>query len=131
MPNKFNQYQADRSREDREARTKIHPIWRGVGFAFIVLIPILSYAATDLIIQQNSKSNWFPFPYDLMAKPGDFIYNGDPLLYLKIILTIAFMLALYAIFMLITFMVNSAFGSPRYGPYDVPPINAKVRKRAR
>ncbi len=131
MPNKYNQFQADRSREDRAAKARIHPIWRGVGFAFIVLIPILSYAATDLLIQQNTKSHWFPLPYDIMAKPGEFLYNGDPLLYLKILLTITFMLVLYSIFTLITFMINSAFGPPRYGPYDVPPINVKVRKRAR
>lgn len=131
MPNKFNQYQLDKSREIREARNRIHPIWRGVGFAFIVLIPILSYAITELLLQQNAKSNWFPMPYDLMARPGNFLYNGDPLLYLKIILTVTIVLAFYAIFMLITFLINSAFGSPRYGPYDVPPINAKVRRRAR
>lgn len=110
---------------------KIHPIWRGVGFVMMVLIPIISYAATEVLIAQNTKSNWFLWPYDLMAKPGELLYNGDPMLYLKILGTILFMLVFYGIFTLITFAVNSIFGVSRYGPYDVPPISAKARKKAR
>ena len=118
--------------EDRAYKPKTaHPIWRGVGFAMIVLIPLISYAASEVLIQQNQKSNIFPWPYDLLAKPGDFLWNGDTLLYFKILLTITFMLILFALFTLITFLFNSAFGVPRYGPYDVPPIKARVRKRAR
>lgn len=116
---------------EEKIQNKIHPIWRGVGFAFLVLIPLISYAATEVLVQQNQKLGFFPWPYDIVAKPGDLIYNGDPLLYFKILITIAFMLVLFAIFSLITFMVNSAFGAPRYGPLDVPPINARVRKKAR
>jgi hypothetical protein len=112
-------------------RPKVHPIWRGVGFVMMILIPIVSYAATEVLIQQNTKAPFFPWPTDLIARPGDFLYNGDPLLYFKILITITFMLILYALFTLITFLLNSAFGSPRYGPYDLPPIKGRVRKRAR
>jgi hypothetical protein len=111
--------------------TKIHPVWRGVGFAFLILIPIVSYAATEVLVQQNQKMGYFPWPYDIVAKSGDLLYNGDPLLYFKILITITFMLVLYALFTLITFLINSAFGAPRYGPHDVPPIRGKVRKKAR
>jgi len=130
MP-KYSSYQSERQREEREQRRHIHPIWRGVGFALIILIPILSYAATEVFIKWNSETNQFPWPYDLMARPGNFLYNGDPWLYYKIILTLAFMLVLYAIFTFFTFILNSAFAPPRYGPYDVPPIKGRVRKRAR
>jgi len=130
MP-KHGGFQRESSREEREARTRIHPIWRGVGFALMVLIPILSYAGTEVILQQNAKANWFPMPYDLVARPGNFLFNGDPWLYLKIIITVTLMLVLYAIFTLFTFIINSAFAPSRYGPYDVPPIKGKVRKRAR
>lgn len=118
--------------EDQSIRPRgVHPIWRGVGFAMIILIPIISYAATEVLIQQNMKSNFFPWPVDILAKPGDLLWNGDVLLYFKILMTVTFMLVLYAIFTLVTFLINSAFGAPRYGPYDVPPIRARVRKRAR
>ncbi len=130
MP-KYGSYQRESTREEREARMRIHPVWRGVGFAFVILIPILAYAGTEVILQQNASAGWFPMPNDLAARPGDFLYNGDPWLYLKIILTVTLMLVFYAIFTLITFVMNSMFAPPRYGPYDAPPIKGKVRKRAR
>ena len=112
-------------------KPKVHPIWRGVGFGLIILIPIISYAGMEVIIQQNMKSNFFPWPYDIMAKPGDFLWNGDPLLYFRITIVVAIMMVLFALFTLVTFLINSAFGTPRYGPMDVPPIRAKVNRRAR
>jgi hypothetical protein len=130
MP-KNTSYQRESSREERERAQQIHPIWRGVGFAFAILIPVLSYAATEILLQLNEASNWFPMPYDLVARPGNFLYNGDPWLYLKIILTVAFVLVLYALFTFVTFLANSLFSPARLGPYDVPPVRGKVRKRAR
>ncbi len=130
MP-KFSAYQRETTREEREARKRIHPIWRGVGFALIILIPILSYAGMVVLLQQNAEKNWFPMPADLVARPGMFLYNGDPWIYFKIVIVVAFMLVLYALFTLVTFLISSAFAPSQYGPYDVPPIKGKVRKRAR
>jgi hypothetical protein len=127
---KYDQYQ-DRSKKQERPQEKIHPIWRGIGFAMMVFIPIFAYACTEVLVQQNQKSNFFPWPMDIMAKPGDLLWNGDPLLYFKILITITIMFLLYALFTLFTVSMNSAFGSPRYGPYDLPPIEAKVRKKAR
>jgi hypothetical protein len=127
----MGQFRFDDPKKQEKEKVKIHPIWRGVGFVMMIIIPIISYAATEVLIKQNMISNWFPWPYDLFAKPGEFLYNGDYLLYLKIILTVAFSLLIYAIFTLVTFVLSSAFGRTRLGPYDAPPINAKVRKKAR
>jgi hypothetical protein len=121
-----------KSQTDKDdLRPKIHPIWRGVGFGMMILIPIISYAGMEILIQQNMKSNFFPWPYDIMAKPGEVLWNGDPLLYFKILVVVVIMFVLFALFTLVTFLINSAFGVPRYGPMDVPPSNAKVRRRAR
>ena len=127
----MSRYKYANARQPEKEKVKIHPIWRGIGFLMIVIIPIISYAATEVLIAQNMKSNWFPLPYDLMAQPGQLFYNGDPMVYFKIIITIAFMLLFYGLFTLVTFAMNSIFGGTRYGPYDVPPITAKVRKKAR
>jgi len=120
----------DQARREKPKPT-IHPIWRGVGFLMMVLIPVVSYSLTEVLILQNSQKNWVPLPYDLMAKPTDLFWAGDPLLYVKIISTLFFALFFFALFTLITSIVNRAFGGPRYGPYDVPPIEGKVRKKAR
>ena len=104
-------------------RPEIHPIWRGVGFGMIVLIPIVSYFASLLLIAQNEISKWVAIPPDLMAK------TGDPYLYIKIGMTIVLSLIVYVVFMLITFIAQRLFGPSRYGPMDAPPIQRKVRRR--
>ena len=130
MP-KYGGYRREVSLEEREARRAIHPVWRGVGFALIVLIPLLSYAAMQVLLQQNAEKNWFPLPVDLAAGPGNFLYAGDPWIYFKILVTVVIMLVLFALLTLVTFMITRAFAPPRYGPFDVPPIKGRVRKRAR
>ncbi len=127
---KYESQVKGKSREEREGRA--HPIWRGVGFGLAILIPIISYAASEELISANRKFQWIPMPTDLVARPGDFLYFGDPWIYLKIALTLAFMFVLFSVFMMITFAVNKATLDPsRTDPYYVPPIKGKVRKRAR
>jgi hypothetical protein len=130
MP-KHGVYQREVTREEREAKNQLHPVWRGVGFALLILIPIMSYAAMTVLWGQNQSAQWMPLPIDLVAKPGHFLYFGDPWIYVKIIITVTIMLIMYAILTLFTFVINSIFAPPRYGPFDVPPIRAKVNKRAR
>lgn len=127
---KYESQMRGKTREEREKRA--HPIWRGVGFGLAILIPIISYAGSEELIKANRKFGWLPMPTDLVARPGDFLYFGDPWIYLKIALTLMLMFVLYVVFMLITFAVNKATLDPaRMDPYYVPPIKAKVRKRAR
>ena len=105
-------------------RPEIHPIWRGVGFIMMILIPFISYFAGLLLINANKTSQWIAIPPELVAK-----ITSDPDLYLKIILTIAISLVIYFIFMLVTFVTYRFFGPRRYGPLDAPPIRRKARKR--
>ena len=113
-------------------RPEIHPIWRGVGFGMMVLIPIISYFATELLIAQNAISQWVVVPPDLLAHPGThlwFITVTDPYLYIKIVMTIALALVIYVIFLFITYAAQRLFGPSRYGPMDAPPVRRKVRRR--
>lgn len=104
-------------------KKEMHPVWRGVGLVFIIVIPIISVALALLLVGQNMEKHWLDFPVDLLVK------GKDPLLLIKAILSIAFILVLYAIFTMITFLANRFFGPPTAGPYDVP--NARFVKRKR
>jgi hypothetical protein len=113
-------------------RPEIHPIWRGVGFAMIILIPVVSYFASLLLIAQNEISKWVTITPDLLAKVGQkilFITIMDPYLYIKIGMTIILSLLIYVVFMLITFTAQKLFAPSRYGPTDAPPVQRKVRRR--
>ncbi|MDR3574941.1 MAG: hypothetical protein P4L50_13845 [Anaerolineaceae bacterium] len=102
---------------------RIHSVWRGIGFIFAILIPILAYYATLVVLDANNQKGWFQIPADLYYK------GADPLLYVKIVGTIAIGFLFYAIFLMIYFIVYSMFAPPRYGPTDVPPLHYRRVKR--
>jgi hypothetical protein len=95
---------------------KVHPVWRGVGFAFMILIPIFSYVSADLFLIENARSRWVIFPNNFYLAPP-----ADPQLLIRILITIVFMLILYAILTFVSLLIIRTFAPPRYGPLDVPP----------
>ncbi len=103
----------------------IHPIWRGIGFMMILIIPAISFLASMVLLDENSRQGWFPIPAEFISP------YVDPLLYVKIGMTVAITFVLYTITLLITFAMYRAVGPSRYGPLDAPPIKAKIRKRSR
>jgi hypothetical protein len=119
---KYDSYTANKPKPKKR---EVHPIWRGVGFILILLIPALSYVGTLLLIEENSKSGWFSIPRDLISP------YVEPYFYVKIILTIVFMFIFYAIFLFITALINRMIAPPRYSVYDVPPQAFRGKKKSR
>lgn len=122
----MTKYQSYSTREKTPKKKEIHPIWRGVGFALIILIPILSYASSILLLDANRANGWVKIPQELVIKGW-----GDPNLLMKIILTVVLSILLYGVFSLITFVLYSSLGPPRYGPYDVPPVQYRGKRYKR
>ncbi len=56
---KYRNYVSDKPNIQKDLQ-RVHPIWRGVGFAMMVLIPVISYAAEQVLLQQNQLHGWFP-----------------------------------------------------------------------
>jgi len=117
---KFSNYNRGRSREEKEV---IHPIWRGVGFIFLILAPVMGYYESLVLLAENKEKGWFNIPSDLLA-PG-----ADPDLYLKIGLTILLGFLFFFIFQFVGILIYRMVGPDRYGPMDIPPISGgKIRK---
>jgi len=115
-----------RPRDSMGSKTnRTHPIWRGVGFALLVLAPVMGYAASVLFLDLNNKNRWVPIPGDLL------IAAKDPFLLLKLILTLVFALIIFLIFQLLTFFIYRVAGPSRYGPLDVPPVKYKGKRYKR
>ena len=110
----MSKYDAYRPEKPRRRTMQVHPIWRGIGFVFMIVTPIVAFFATQLILEQNVEKRWFTIPRDLIAS------GSDPYLYVKILGTIAIVFVSYAIFMLITFVVYWILGPSRLGPMDTP-----------
>lgn len=107
-----------------QKKKEAHPIWRGIGFILAFAVPIFSYIAALEIFQQNQTQHWFPIPNDLIVPWG-----SDPYLAIKIFIAIVLIVVIFAVLSLVTFMVNSAFGAPRYGPLDSPPLRPEDKPR--
>lgn len=94
---------------------KMHPVWRGIGCAFLIIIPVISFLAADFFITNQAHFPWLIIPSDMVVP-----YTKDPLILVRVFYTAILICALYLILTIITFFINRFFGPSRYGPYDVP-----------
>jgi hypothetical protein len=120
---KYDAYARQKSTHDE--KQKVNPIWRGIGFLMMVLIPIGSYLASVELLRQNATQAWFPIPTDLLTN----IFS-DSYIFVKLFMTVIIAILVYAAFTLLRFLGNILFGPPRYGPLDSPPLkaNGKIHK---
>ena len=109
----------------RREKGDMHPIWRGIGFAIIVLSPILGWAAAILLFEANWQNKWVAIPRDLIVE------YKDPYILIKLILAAFIAFLIYIIFQLITFFLYKLFAPSRYGPMDVPSVNYKGKRYKR
>jgi hypothetical protein len=109
----------------RNEEKQAHPIWRGVGFGLMVLLPIISYATALILIGMNNTEHWIAIPRDLLVR------NQDPLLLIKVVLTLMIMAGFAIVLTLIFQILYSIFGPSRYGPTDVPPVAGRFKKYKR
>ena len=58
-------YDPDLARGKRERSREPHPFWRGVGLVMMILIPIISFAMSDLFIQWMKREKGFRIPEPL------------------------------------------------------------------
>jgi hypothetical protein len=116
---KYNNYWEEK--KPRKAKGP-HPIWMGIGFLLLIIIPGISWAASLLLIDENLKKGWFRFTPDMIA-PG-----ADPLLYIKLVCTLFISMGLFALMYAIYFMIYRFIGPKRYGPMDAPLGNYKVKR---
>jgi hypothetical protein len=115
-------------------RWRVHPIWRGIGLAMIILVPILSYTGAYMLVRENIKSKWFEVSGDLMQT-----VNFAPLLrmipelrgvvasfgkiyYLDLAFTVLFMVVGFGVLTILSGFLYRAMGPSRYGPVDAQPI---------
>lgn len=116
-------------------KPELHPILRGIGFALIILIPIVSYAAAVELLKYTTSMGWITLTADMLVKKGDLLYplvvnkTLPSSIYVILFLTLVIAVSLYALFSLFTFIIYRFFGPPMYSPYDVPPPRYKKRRK--
>lgn len=116
-----NYWEEKKPRKQKEP----HPIWRGIGFLMLIIVPFMSWAAATLLLDENSKQHWVYFERSMIA-PGPY-----PLLYIQIFLTIILSIFVFALIYFVYFTIYRFTGPSRYGPMDVPRGNERVKKYKR
>lgn len=128
-------------KDQQDRRWKIHPIWRGIGCAMILLIPIMAWFGAELFIQTNtilpisaSFKRPIAIPYSDIPEV-DRIISGfnhytasHNLLVSQFFFTGVFIFIGFGILSLIYAIFFKAAGPSRYGPFDVPPNLMKKRR---
>lgn len=119
----MGRYDSIQQQQKPERPWTVHPIWRGIGCIFLVLIPILSYLSATLIVDANVENRWIPIP-DILWGPSQF-----PLLYANLVATVFLTILAFGVLLIIYSFFYSSLGPPKYGPMDAPPPKKKrVRK---
>lgn len=118
--NKNAIFQKERVSKSEGAR--IHPVWRGIGFVMMIFIPVLSFLGATVIMDYNKTENWFPIPPEFIVS-----WPTDPYILMRLFITAILCFLIYALFMLITFMISGLFAPKRYIPPDLPPLQKKRR----
>ena len=138
----------NRYRFEKERPWTIHPIWRGIGCIWLILLPIMSYAGAWMFTRENLRNHWLPlnksltsqirlpvidwsflsFPLDLNVLirwiPGQPLYNSDILFFIAFLfLGIGIMSTVYA------FLYRSM--APTRGPFEAPEVDSQRRRRRR
>jgi hypothetical protein len=92
---------------------EIHPVWSGIGCLLLILLPILSFAAARLLVQENMRQQWVLIPrymwYGFFIAPFGQIYLVD--IAIAILLLVVFFGLLTVIYSFIIRIFNPRYGS--------------------
>jgi len=128
-------FSSQKYRKERQERPwVIHPVWRGIGCALILLIPIMAWYAAVLFFQTNKTiplsytiSKPITIPYSQVQEIDRIlaIFNqytvSHNLIVGQFLLTVVFLFIGFGILSLIYAVFFKAAGPSRYGPFDIPP----------
>jgi hypothetical protein len=116
--------------QGRKARNpEPHPIWRGLGCVFMVIIPLLSMGLADLLIDANFANGWIRIPRNLLntfTVPGVMTITS---FYAKAAFTVVIAVILFGLYTVFYASLYSMFGPPKLGPQDVPPVRPRRKVR--
>jgi hypothetical protein len=125
-------------------RSEIHPIWRGIGFIISLITPIISAAATLVVIDLGKAQKW-SFMYGLSGtvRFPDYAYNtpyvnivanylsGIPYLLAMVLFFLLFLILFSGIFAFINAVLYRMIGPPRYTRLDEPAPRVKTKRYTR
>jgi hypothetical protein len=116
-------------REVKERAKEPHPVWRGIGLIMMVMIPIVSFALSDVLLQFARTKN-ISIPEELRSGITQIpIYGEVQDLYAVLIVAAAIMLILFSIFTIINAAVYQASSGRTYQVFESEPEKYKKKRK--
>ena len=123
------------NRKPQERRWRVNPVWRGIGCAMLILVPVMAWFGAILFLENNVWVNLPPtleknviFPK--MNQPeADVVIGwlnanlgGKGVTYAQFLFWGAFIVLGFGVLAVLYGLVYRVVGPPRYGPLDAPPV---------
>jgi len=116
---KYRQY--ERPEIEKKDPLEVHPIWRGIGCIFMIIMPVVAYAGALLLLEANGRQNWVRVPAELSQSVTLPVLGVMPHLYATLVTTVILLLLGFGLLTIVFAIFYSSFGPSRYGPFDAPP----------
>lgn len=116
-------------KQRKEKLREPHPVWRGIGFMMIILIPVLAFALADLGVGYV-KAQGVVMPVELRSEVIDIPFYG-PVADVKAILLVGFVIALI-LFSIVAIINAAMYGSKKgstYQTFQSKPEKFKKKKK--
>lgn len=123
-----------------KAPYKIHPVWAGIGFMMVIIVPIMSWAGAVELVAIGRGQGWsFLAQFPPILEFPDWAYMLPGAAYLSTISDLPvigtfFLIILICMTGILSFVyaiVYRLVGPPRYAPDDAPAPRVKVKRYSR
>jgi uncharacterized membrane protein YidH (DUF202 family) len=123
-------YEFNPERRKRERDREPHPIWRGIGIMMIVLVPIISFAVSDLTIQWMKRDKGFRIPDPLAKWDWEIpLYGRVDDAWAVILFALVVMLIVFGIFTIINAIAYQATSDRNLRRFESAPQSFKRKRR--
>ena len=109
----------------------IHPVWQGIGCMLMFLVPVISYAAAVLIVQENVKQNWVPMPVELIRPVQIPDFGSVDYLFANLLVAAMLTILIFTVMFAAYSLLYRSVGPSQYGPMDAPPDDYRRKKKKR
>jgi hypothetical protein len=141
MPDKYGTFN---KHKELPSRREVHPVWRGIGFVMILLIPIISWLASMVLLDVGRKQGWaflgelsdpikFPewaYKVPVIMNVANYITNFPNLKSLLLFFFLVLIL-LSGVFAVLNAVLYRMFGPPRYTNLDAPAPRVRTKRYTR
>jgi hypothetical protein len=117
---------------DKEPESKgTHPAWRGIGCLLMMIIPVISFAAADLILRyaRGNVAGFF-VPFQLRGNVSIPGYGVVVDLWAVLLLAFVIALVLFAVLAIVNSLVYGMSGMTRRR-FEAPPPRYKPKRKRR